>query len=156
MANLVVYYSRTGNTKKIGEAVAKALNCDKEELIDTKDRLGALGYVSGGYDASRKNLTILKDLQKNLMDYDLVIVGTPIWAWNVCPAVRTFLLNNKEKIKNLAFFATEGGSGDEKAFAEMESISGKRPVAILALRTKEVVKGEYSEKIDKFVKEIKK
>jgi flavodoxin len=156
MASIVVYYSRTGNTRKVGDDLAKALGCDKEELIDTKDRNGALGYISGGYDATRKNLTILKDLQKNLMDYDLVIVGTPVWSWNICPAVRTFLLQNKEKIKSVAFFSTEGGSGHEGTFAEMEKISGKRPIATFALKTKEVVKGDYSDKIDKFVKEIKK
>jgi flavodoxin len=155
MKYLVLYYSRTGNTKKIGDEIAKALSCDKEELIDTKNRDGAVGYIAGGYDATRKNLTIIKDLEKNLMDYDLVVVGTPIWSWNVCPAIRTFLLQNKEKIKKVAFFATEGGSGDDRAFSEMEKISGKMPVATLALRTKEVVKGEYSSKVEQFVKELK-
>jgi flavodoxin len=155
MATLVVYYSRTGNTKKIGDEIAQALGCDKEELIDTKKRSGMFGYLIGGYDATRKNLTILKDLQKNLMDYDLVIVGTPVWSWNVSPAVRTFLLHNKEKIKNLAFFATEGGSGDERVFAEMESIFGKRPVATSVIKTKYIVNNNYSDKIDLFVNEIK-
>jgi flavodoxin len=155
MAILVVYYSRTGNTKKIGDEIAQALDCDKEELIDTKKRSGIFGYLIGGYDATRKNLTILKDIQKKLMEYDLVIVGTPVWSWTVCPAVRTFLLNNKEKIKNIAFFATEGDSGDERTFAEMEKISGKRPVATSVIKTKYIVNNNYSDKIDLFVNEIK-
>ena len=35
---LVVYYSKTGNTKKIGEELAKKLNADVEEVIDLKNR----------------------------------------------------------------------------------------------------------------------
>jgi flavodoxin len=34
---LVVFYSRTGTTKKVGEALADLLQCDSEELIDTRN-----------------------------------------------------------------------------------------------------------------------
>jgi len=45
---LVVFYSRTGTTKKVGEALVDLLQCDNEELIDTKKRTGPLGAYSLG------------------------------------------------------------------------------------------------------------
>ena len=34
MKQLVVYYSRTGNTKKIGQEIATALGADLDEIVD--------------------------------------------------------------------------------------------------------------------------
>ena len=50
---LVAYYSRTGTTKKVGEAIAKALKADIDEIIDLKKRSGAIGWVVSGKDASQ-------------------------------------------------------------------------------------------------------
>jgi flavodoxin len=43
MKTLVVYYSRTGTTRKVAEAIAGILRCDIEEVVDTKKRSGILG-----------------------------------------------------------------------------------------------------------------
>jgi flavodoxin len=90
---------------------------------------------------------------KDPVDYDLVIIGTPIWGWNMCSLVRSYAEKNKGKIKKAAFFATMGGSGDEKAFVEMAEIIGVKPVATLGLKTTEVAKGLSDEKIKKFAEE---
>ena len=58
MKPLVVFYSRTGTTKKVGEALADLLQCDSEELIDTKKRKGPLGFLRSGRDATRNKLTV--------------------------------------------------------------------------------------------------
>ena len=77
MKALVVFYSRTGATKQVAEALAESLNCDSEELIDTKKRGGPLGFLSAGKDAKAKKLTKLKDIKRDPALYDLVILGTP-------------------------------------------------------------------------------
>ena len=154
MKTLVVFYSRTGTTKKVAEAIAQKTGADLEEIKDTVDRNGAMGYLRSGRDAMKKKLTKLEPLLKNPADYDLVVIGTPIWGWNVSAPVRTFITERKDKFKKVAFFCTMGGSGDKNAFSEMEKIIGKKPVATLALTTKEVVSGNISEKIDGFTKSI--
>ena len=35
---LVVYYSRSGTTRKIAEALFSALNCDLEEIVESRSR----------------------------------------------------------------------------------------------------------------------
>jgi flavodoxin len=37
---LVLYYSRTGITKVLASYIAKLLNADLEEIVDTKKRTG--------------------------------------------------------------------------------------------------------------------
>jgi flavodoxin len=154
MKTLVVYYSRTGTTKKIGEEIAKKLKTESEEIIDTVDRNGAKGYLYAGRDAMKRNLTKLKRMKTNPVDYDLVIVGTPIWAWNVSAPVRTYLTAFKGKFKKVAFFCTMGGSGAEKAFKEMGEVINLDPIANFSLTTKEVIADSYQKKIEEFIKEL--
>ena len=116
MKTLVAYYSRSGRTRKVAETLARLLQADLEEIIDCKDRSGFLGYLTAGRDASLNRLTKLKSLTKDPSSYDLVVVGTPIWAWNVSPPVRTYLTENKDKIRKVAFYCTMGGSSEGKAF----------------------------------------
>ena len=151
---LVVYYSRTGTTKKVGDLLAQKLGADVEEIKDTTDRSGAKGYLISGRDAMKKRLTKLEPTTKNPAEYDLVIIGTPVWAWSVSVPVRTYITENKDKFKKVAFFATMGGSGDQKSFIEMEKIS-QRPIATLSALTREVVKDGHSEKVAQFIEDLK-
>jgi flavodoxin len=151
---LVVFYSRTGTTKKVAETIAGTLKCDIEEIVDMKDRKGVLGWIVSGKDATQKNLTTIKTITKLPDSYDLIIIGTPIWASKMTPAVRTYLSQNKEKIKNIAFFCTMGGSNSGNAFKEMEVFIGKQPINTLELSAKEVAQGTYVQKVKDFTAEI--
>lgn len=153
MKILVVFYSRTGITKKLADYIAKKIGAEMEEIKDTVNRAGVLGYLLAGRDSALHRLTKLEKPNCNPADYDLVIIGTPVWSWNISTPVRTYLEEYKAQFKQVAFFCTMGGSGDERAFREVERNIGKKPTAILSLRTREVVIGELS-KADKFCEEI--
>ena len=155
MKALVVYYSRTGNTRKVAQAISNALKCDIEEIIDETNRKGIINWFLAGRDASRKRLTKIKDVLKDLSSYDTVIIGGPVWAWGLDVPLRTFLTQYKDQLKDVAFFCTEGGSGGENAFRSMEEILEKRPLATLIVRQSEVIRGKYPEKVSGFVDEIR-
>lgn len=131
MRVLVVYYSRTGNTKKVAEVISKTLKADLDEVVDLKNRRWLAGWIGGGRAAATKKLTEIK-FKKDPSKYDLVVIGTPVWAGNMVPAVRTYL--TKHKLRKVAFFATFGGRED-KTFEEMEKISSK-PVAVYGVKGK--------------------
>jgi len=116
MKTLIVYYSRTGATKKLAGFLAEKLGAESEEIKDTVKRAGVTGYLLAGRDASLRRLTKLETIKNNPADFDLVIIGTPIWAFNMSAPIRTYLTEQKDKFKRVAFFCTMGGSGDEKAF----------------------------------------
>ena len=156
MKTLVAFYSRTGTTKKVAELIAKSLKADIEEIIDTKNRNGPLGYILSGRDGMRKMPAKIKKPVKNPASYDLVVIGTPIWAWNMSAPVRAYLMQAQGKVKKTAFFCTMGGSGHEAAFKEMEIMLRKRPAAVLGLKTEEVVKDKHKEKVKEFADKLKK
>jgi len=145
---LVVYYSRTGTTEKIGGLIASAVEADAEKLVDKKDRSGAWGYLVGGKDAGFENETELQELKYDPGEYDLVIIGTPIWSWNMTPAIRTYITKNKDKIKNVAFFTTSGGTSYEKVVPLMEKHLGKEALFKTGFLEKEV-KNDSVEMIEK-------
>lgn len=154
MKSLVVYYSRTGTTEAVAALIAEKLGAAGEGIISVKNRKGMLGFAISGKEAAQKIAAEIKETKINPEDHDLVIIGTPIWAWNISSPVRAYLEKYKDKFKKVAFFCTMGGSGDKKAFQEMENILNIKPIATLSLTTKEVVRNEYVEKTEAFINEL--
>ncbi|MFA4639824.1 flavodoxin family protein [Pyrococcus kukulkanii] len=148
MKTLIVFYSRSRTTKRIAQEVARALNADIDEIIDKKPRKGILGFLIAGYDATMGKTTEI-EFEKDPSSYDLVVIGTPVWNGRVTPAIRTYLLQNRGKIRNAAFFCTCAGRPG-KCLEQMEEILGKRPV----LR-KILVRKRLEEGIKEFVEELK-
>ena len=109
LKSLVVYYTRTGNSRFVAETIAAEIGADVEEVIDMKKRSGVFGYLSGGKDARQGKETQIAPTKKFLADYDLIIVGTPIWAGRTTPAITTYLKKNNLSGKKVAVFFTQGG-----------------------------------------------
>jgi len=156
MKTLIVFYSRTNTTKKIAEKIAERIGADLEILVDKKNRAGAVGWLVAGKDAGRRKSTEIDNTKYDSNDYDLVILGTPVWVGNFTPAVRRYIELNKSKFKKLAFFTTQGSDKRQKVFDELEKESGKKSVAELQLTTKEVVGSQYESKLEEFIKTINK
>jgi flavodoxin len=122
MRSLVVFYSRTGNSKFVAEQVVSELSADTEEVVDLKNRRGWFGFIRAGYDATRGKETIIEKTQKAPKDYDLIVVGTPVWNSRLTPAIRTYLKENDLSQKRIALFSTNEGRGSEKTLAMMKSL----------------------------------
>lgn len=156
MKILVVYYSRTGLTKKIATLISTKLRADLDEIIDKKDRSGPKGYMVAGKDAMQEELTSIT-YTHDPKEYDFIIIGGPVWAWNVSPAIRTYLDKNADalKIKKIAFFATQSSDGAEKKFKSMETVLGKESLATLTINGKDFRSEIHEQKVDGFVSDIK-
>jgi len=149
LKTLVAYYSRTGTTRKIAEEISRLLRCDVEPIVDKKNRAGIIGYLSAGRDASTKKLTEIEQAKFDPASYDLVIVGTPVWASTLSAPVRTYLTQHRERFNKMAFFCTCGG-GKGTAFEEMETVVGKKPLAVLELAKREISNGQCLQKTKDF------
>jgi flavodoxin len=106
MKSLVVYYTRTGNAKFVAETIAAELGSDTEEIVDQKKRAGPLGWVSAGRDSTQEKEAQIVPTKLSPQNYDLIIIGTPIWAWRPTPAIRTYLKQNDLSGKKIALFFT--------------------------------------------------
>lgn len=154
MKTLVVFYSRHGHAKKIGEAIANNLGADLESLEDTKPRDHLISWFKSAFDEELRTKTKIKPTKFNSKDYDLVVIGTPVWD-GIVPPVHEYLKLNKSSFKKVAFFATFGAA-PEDAFHIMGKIIGKNPIATLEVQDRQIGLGEHKPKINDFCKKIKK
>jgi flavodoxin len=111
MKTLVVYYTRTGNTKFAAETLAAELGADIEEVVDLKNRQGIGGWLSSGKDATGGKETQIAETKRSPADYDLVIIGQPVWGGNPTPAIRTYLNKTDLSGKKVALFFSDAGLG---------------------------------------------
>jgi len=121
MKSLVVFYSRTGNAKFVAETIATEMGADLEEIVDLKKRAGTLGWISAGKDASQEKETQISPTKRVSADYDLIVIGTPIWAWRPTPAIRTYVAQNNLSGKKVALFLTADGD-PKQAFERTKAL----------------------------------
>ncbi len=133
MKALVLYYSRTGNTRVVAQQIADELNAELEEIVDRTNRRGILGYLRSGRDAALHRRAKLNPISSKLSDFDLVVLGTPVWRLALSSPIRTFLEEHGDELPRVAFFCTMGNFGSRRVFRQMERMCTKGPVATLAV-----------------------
>ena len=114
---LVVCFSASGVTKRVGEEIARIAGGDFFEIIP-KER-----YTSADLEWRNKqsrssvemnNPSARPEIAETVSDmsaYDVLIVGYPIW-WGVAPRIiETFLESYDFSGKTILPFCTSGGSG---------------------------------------------
>jgi len=115
MKTAIIYFSLTGFTASIAETMAKILDAELIPLktMDEQSKEFSLKtIVKGGSQVVRKKKPELKEYQFDPADFDLIIIGTPVWAWNFTPPLRTFFAEQDLSGKKVAIYAThQGGLG---------------------------------------------
>jgi len=111
MKSLVVYYSFEGNTKFVAETIAQKIGADLLALKPKKEiqTHGFMKYFWGGKPATMQETPELLPLEKNPSEYDLIFIGTPVWAFTFTPPLRSFFTSQKLKGKKIALFCCHGG-----------------------------------------------
>jgi flavodoxin len=152
---LVVYYSRSGTTRRLAKSLAGRLNADIEEICDYRNRSGPGGYLRSLMEAIRQIPAEIVPHGLDVGSYDLVIIGTPVWAGSVSTPVRGYLAENRQHFRHVAFFCSFGGRGSESAFSQMRALAGKPPLAVLKVDTRDLKHGDANSLIGDFVGKLK-
>jgi flavodoxin len=147
---LVVFFSRSGHTRRVAHSLAMHLNADLEELGAVQSREGPVGYAQSALEAMLALAPAIATPHHDGSGYELVVIGTPVWFWSLASPVRTWLLQASVQHARVAFFCTMGGSGGSRAFDTMAALAGQKPVATLAISEHEV-DTHHSNKVDEFV-----
>ncbi len=107
MKTLVIYYTRTGNARFMAENIVAELGADIEEVVDLKNRQGVLAFMPAGRDAMRGKETEIAQTKRTPANYDLVVIGQPVWAGSPTPAIRTYVKKNDLSGKKVALFFSD-------------------------------------------------
>lgn len=150
---LVVWYSREGTTSTVATLIAKSLGADLDAIEEAASRRGAGGYFRSAIEAVAKGLPAIRT-QRDPRDYDLVVVGTPVWVGTLSSPVRSYLYAHRGHLGNAAFFAVMGGRGAEETLREMRFASGVDLAPTRAFTRAEVEAGRHGAKCERFARQL--
>lgn len=110
---LIVYYSYTGNTKKLTENIQGMTNADVVEIEPVTPYSEDYDTVEDQAKKEEDNnfMPEIKTKVDNIDSYDYILIGSPIWWYQVASPVKTFLSQTDLSNKNVALFVTHGGWG---------------------------------------------
>ena len=114
---LVVYFSRSGNTRYAAETFAKT--CGGAKLVEIKAAKPYAPDYGDCCDEAKPECRAgtLRPIEKieglDVAAYDVVLVGTPNWWGTMAPPVRTWVSENAAELKKktVCLFQTHGGGG---------------------------------------------
>jgi flavodoxin len=150
---LVVYYSRTGNTRQLAEQIARALDADLEAIADPTRRGGVLGFLRSAYEAIRDRRPEIGPPVHDPAAYSMVVIGTPIWSRSASTPVLSYLERHREVLRAVAFFCSCGNTGGAHAFERMARVAGLSPASTLTVRESELAGAGAS--IDRFADAVR-
>lgn len=122
---LIVYLSRTKNTKTIAEIIQKNVGGDLVEL--ELQNPYPENYKSIVDQVSKENesgfLPPLETKIKNIEKYDVVFIGFPTWGMKLPPPMKSFLKQYDLKGKTIIPFNTNAGYGIGSSFDTVKELS---------------------------------
>lgn len=114
---LVVYFSRSGNTRYAAETFARV--CGGARLVELKAAKPYAAEYNACCEEAKPECRAgtLRPIQKipglDVAAYEAVLVGTPNWWGTMAPPVRTWVSENAAALKGktVCLFQTHGGGG---------------------------------------------
>lgn len=145
MKALIVYYSETGNTKKLAHLIGEHLHhhgwaVDERWLQAPNESKSFLGKCLKAFFRIR---TKVESTFVVVSPYDLVCFGTPVWAFGPAPAARTYLKDCIGLVgkKTLAFVTYGSGVGKDRCLKNMAKMLKKkeaREVKLLSIASSNI------------------
>lgn len=133
MSILIAHYSRTGNNDLIASKLWEKYRCDMENIDDLVDRKGPFGIPRSAFESFFHLGAKLKPLKHDPSKYSLVILCTPAWVGNLPSPMRSYLIKNKNKFRNIAIVSISGKGDNPKVISAISQLTGKEPVAVLQM-----------------------
>lgn len=114
---LIVYYSYTGNTRRVSERMAEVIGADKYE-IKTVNEYPKDEYETADVANEQRRSGNLPEIVNDLPDiseYDYIFIGGPVWNGDIAAPLAKYLEVTDLEGKTVIPFWTNKGSG-EKAY----------------------------------------
>ena len=134
---LCIYYSRTGNTKRVMETIAKEMDAELLALTDGVERSGLRGWLRSGMDAMKLSTKPLNPFEtaRPLEEYKLVIVGSPVWAGRMASPIRSLLKRRGLELHRVAYVVTRSTEQrSEEVYDQLDLYTAEKRLFAVSLR----------------------
>lgn len=126
MKTLIIYYSYSGITDKVVNMFAGILRKKGEVVIQRlKPKQEITTFIGQCRAAFTKKRTELRDgVSFDVKNYDMILLGSPVWAFAPAPAVNTYLdnLSGLEGKKAIVLLTSGSGAGVKNCFKNIRDI----------------------------------
>ena len=127
MKTLTAYFSASGYTASLAKRVAEAAGGDLFEIKPVKPYTDAdLKWTNPLARCNREKIgkkdVPIADRVANFDEYDMVLIGFPVWYYAAPNIIETFVKSYDFSGKKVALFATSGGSDITKAPAKLQPL----------------------------------
>ena len=156
MKRAIIYYSLTDNTKETAEILAKRLGADlfRIETLKPMPKNKGKQMLIGGMKATFGMCPKIKGVPEDILSFDEIIIGTPIWAGKNVPAINTLFKCRGIEDKVTAVFTFSGGGDNDKCVAGLKRrLPNLTHMVALADRNNPVASGNM-DKLEAFAKEL--
>jgi flavodoxin len=148
MKALVVYYSLTGKTNVVAQALARELGADVRRVEDVEKPSVTWWFIfTGAISAMRGAQSKIKPIDTDLRGYDRIFVGSPVWGGSPSTAINAFIAKADFSGKEAVPFMTMGGnhaSGALKKMSERIEERGGKIAGSFALSSKNATDEELA------------
>jgi flavodoxin len=157
---LVVFHSSSGNTEKVSQAIGEALSADVEQIRPVKPfRVDIKGKGLGNFvNISRAALggmmaraASIEEAQRDPANYDLVLIGTPVYAGSLPAPVRAYIERYRSEFKEVAFFCTGEDPNNEHIFELLEEACGQAPRTSFPFHAPKIRTDEFHPQVEAFI-----
>ncbi|MFA5361701.1 MAG: NAD(P)H-dependent oxidoreductase [Candidatus Omnitrophota bacterium] len=125
MKGIIVFYSYSGNTGKTASLLAESLKDQGDiQLCELKSLDESGSFFRQAARAFGRARSVLPEMDFNLGPYDVICMGTPVWAFGPAPAMNTYLDRcSGLEGKTVVLFTTYGsGTGNGRCLDYMQNI----------------------------------
>jgi flavodoxin len=141
MKTSIIYHSYSGITRGIAEKIQKACGGDLVEVKLRQNYSSLTAYTLGCYRAMKEECDPIEPETIDVSASDLVVIGTPVWAFKATPAINAAIAALKGcEGKKAVIFATCGGSAKDTLLILKKALEAKGVTAVgqFVLTKKEV------------------
>lgn len=151
---LLACYSRSGYTASLVKEIVSMTGWDLEEITDAHPRDGNWGAVRCVLDVLLHRRPGIRSSGKDPADYDLVVLAAPVWMRRLAAPMHSYISQHRKGFKALAYACTYGGSGAERAAAQVERFARKPLKAMFAVTGQEFEQADYRARLDGFLSRL--
>jgi len=131
----IIFYSFSGNTRRTAQFLKERLGSKglTVDLIDLKLKEDVKTFFKQCQHALFKKTPELTGADYNLEKYDFIVFASPVWAFTIAPALRSYLghISSLENKKAACFLTYGSGSGSAKALRELEGFLREKGAHIM-------------------------
>jgi flavodoxin len=154
-STLIVFYSYTGNSRRLAQLLAAQQGWPVGEIIEVHPRSGnMMGNMRCALDSVLGRRPAVFYRGPELAGFETVVLVAPVWLQQLAGPMRSFVANESKHIGRAAVLLSMGAQGGANAIAEIASILGHDPLVSEVVTARQFEDGSCAQAVDAFGKAV--